>query len=1842
MAEIIIFGSKLTNDEVKNTIFSSQLLNNFDGNLDAYKLEAPHRSSSKIEKGTLHEDGLVYYEFEDGSHLFLSPDEVVKLCISERSAANFRSSQVGTDQLFLSVTYTESNTRDGWLSKVFVKIACFLDSKQVTSIMETVGSNTALSIAKKLESSQPNPPGLYIINAQNELELPTKPLLENQHYFLYIHGTNSNAKSAFFDAGTDKEKALQNRKITEAIQANFDTRILALEHPTLTETPFENVLLLMKALPKEVTLTMMSHSRGGIIVDTLLLCIDAVKYKKTDAVYDFLMEENRMDDGRQFKLIVAELDKRKINIAQIIKVASPGAGTTLLSDNIVNLLRAMTISAQIFSPGVSAAIELTEKLIVSILQSKDKKEVLSGIEIMTPENAFLDLINQYKLTDEPKVFLLAGRSRFAYNVIHSLKFLLSRLVIQDDSDMVVNTVSMCQGLKFTTPIVTEVSDSNIHHSSYFYQENTASLVVEAILSKGDFSPSSNVRSCKIQKQRGIEYGDYFCQTITGLKPITVVIPGMMASSLYEGKNRIWIDYGDMVGGSLLTMDVNNSYELNGILKSAYGSFCDFLLNNGHDVYVIPYDWRLSYESQLQRFQDHLNHIIQKANNQPIRIVSHSKGGLLFRHLILKNFKMYQKLSNTTGFRWIMLGTPWYGSYAAVKTIIGQSKTLRNLRFISGFVSTKRLLSVFHKYPGILEMLPLNLTNQQLVGNDALDFTSKEVWNDIYDNLDKNNNYKWLTPPDDQLSNVGLLKSEIGKIKFGDIDQLIGSDIYLDKSKIYYIAGNCEDTPYKFNSYDHEAWIEDIEYKGDSTVTWVEGIPEKFSDNNIYYTNSKHDRLLDDNATFRSILQLINTGQCNIGKTPPTNDTRGTIVRKNIEPVYKTKTKISSNTRDENINELFGYEETNNSISDIQALNVKLSHGDLMFSDGPLMIGHFANESITKAERVLDKRLDEYLTKKFNSKSYPNSIGESLYVFKSAYNKPKGGLVLGLGETFRFSEFGLSESVKKGVITAVLQHSDSPEGTNPPLFTLSTLLIGTAFGDLSIAASINAIIEGVYDANKYIESLNASEKGNYQIITNLEFIEIFKDKALGAYYELKRLHKIEKINFEPLTIFEKTGRIEALSANYGIEKWNHLRIRINGGCPIFKGQDQNCELTCNVCDCHSKADEGKTDVSQHAKKITQCSNNRKYLEFDLGRGIARDENRKNYISLETTHAYLEQIKRETDQDKLWDNEIAKTLFEMLIPNDFKRDIRSQANLVLNLDVDAASIPWELIQDTKIAEKPICVNAGMLRRLNIANYRLNPRYSDDQKVLIIGDPNLNGSLNYGQLSGAVAEASAIISSYAQYADYMNIIEGGLISSNSGDILKAIYAHESRAIHIAAHGDFDHNDSSKSGIVIGYNADTGQHIYITAANIAQMDVIPEFVFINTCYSGKNTKAANELSYNTYGFAANVGTEFMAAGVKAVIVAGWPVYDDLAQIFAQEFYKNFLLQKPFGESVQLAREACYDADPNRNTWGAYQCYGDPNFVLRLHHHRSNTIEYTLAVEVLNDLSQINNKLDIYKEIDETFRTHLDNIIDAIDHLKIDDGIVIEKLAEVYNKLGNLEKAKECYDQLSTLEKAVFSLKALEQKLNVWAKMVVKNCSKENFAASISELDEIIENLAFLNKIGESSERYSLLGSTLKRKAFIEKKYGAMDITSSLKSSIDYYSKGVNLIMTKKGNVESYSELNLILLQYIQSGLSPDLKSRIKKINKNSELTGDYYIDITNFNIDLTEYILLGAISGEKDDKKILKILIDSFVKIWKISGSLNHIRGEIEQLEMLEEFLTEKKKKRFILNLIDKLKAI
>lgn len=308
---------------------------------------------------------------------------------------------------------------------------------------------------------------------------------------------------------------------------------------------------------------------------------------------------------------------------------------------------------------------------------------------------------------------------------------------------------------------------------------------------------------------------------------------------------------------------------------------------------------------------------------------------------------------------------------------------------------------------------------------------------------------------------------------------------------------------------------------------------------------------------------------------------------------------------------------------------------------------------------------------------------------------------------------------------------------------------------------------------------------------------------------------------------------------------------------------------------------------------------------------------------------------TEQDP---EQIGRSLFELLVPNRLMDLIPNRRRMQLIVDKRAAAFPWELLRDRASkydgdANKPLSVRSGLVRQLSTVNFRDNVQRPTRSTALVVGDPRLGEwATLFHPLDGAANEAEQI---YGQLKD-AGFEAVRQIRAAAPQILTDLFRDDWRVLHLSGHGVYLEDLPATARIAARPRA-TGMVIgdgdLLTTAHIAQMRVVPDFVFINCCSLGRiegEGALPDGARPGDPKLAANLATELIEMGVHCVIAAGWKVLDAAALLFAQTFYERFLAGICFGEAVLAAREASFEQYASSNTWGAYQCYGNPGFVLR------------------------------------------------------------------------------------------------------------------------------------------------------------------------------------------------------------------------------------------------------------------------------------------------------------------------
>ena len=1085
-----------------------------------------------------------------------------------------------------------------------------------------------------------------------------------------------------------------------------------------------------------------------------------------------------------------------------------------------------------------------------------------------------------------------------------------------------------------------------------------------------------------------------------------------------------------------------------------------------------------------------------------------------------------------------------------------------------------MLTVFSQFPGILSLLPLTTDTEN-------DFAKRATWEKMRVAF---KDATWPIPSDDLLAEFGDYRDKVlAKTDSDDFSKALSSAVY--------IAGQSrpnQQTISGFSTKNDELTFFATK-EGDESVTWESGIPKPMiAQNTVYYSDVPHGDLANAPKLFSAITDILNTGSTSqLKRTRP--------VLRSLDKEFKARTIYNFDLSPTGVEKsLMGLGAEDRFTAGDVPITVSVSNGDLKYALYPVMAGHFENDGIQNAEKAIDQYLDNELSRRHQLGLYPGVFGSSEEIFSGAKQGFKGAIIVGLGEQGMFTEFRLASAVEQGTIKYLANlNGKSTVALNKDLTAqhigLSALVIGSGYGGLRIENSIRAIIQGVQNANAKIRQIYTASA----VVDTIEFIELYKDKALTC---IKAVSAIEKDESRSLNIFRNGNKIKKLTG---------LRERL----PV----DDTTEWWTRI------------NVSQEDDGANTTSKQRN-LQFEISTNAARVEKQSLATINDTLTGMLEDLSRKD----AWSPELAKAIFELMIPNNFKDQVKRQNNINWILDSYTAGFPWELLQDSVVNARPLSVNAGMIRQLATGNARVNITPVVEPTAIVIGDPDLNNPPL--QLKAARTEGEKITDLLNTQGYDVN----SLIGTKASQILLSLFSKNYKIVHLAGHGVFNKDPNLPTGMLIGKDA------YLTPAYIKQMGNVPELVFVNCCYLGQTDGAAEGFNQNRLGLAANIGTQLIEIGVKAVVVAGWAVNDSAALDFAELFYQYLFERYTFGEAVKKARQAIFEKyGPGNNTWGAYQAYGDPYYKLtNKSRPRSLTYDFVIPEEAEIELGNLLNRVESGGYDSEEVMQKMDAIDKALVQAGLGSGRIIELQALLYSALNLYELAIGKFEDLWKEEKASYSFSATEKFCNTKVKryaLHVKKAGKSNPALTAAELativkdatnalNEVIVDLEGLIRFGVTVERINILASAYKRLALIstgKEKQDAYDC-SAAKYRQAYDSPGnkarfyplINWLSIENALVQTgihaWGKNNLPTKTKAQKDLDVELENIRQKTNEEKE----YWDWIAEATLLLCKRLL--------GDTKITEdSILQQYTAAWLMIGTQGQHQAEIEHLEFLEDAL-------------------
>jgi hypothetical protein len=311
-------------------------------------------------------------------------------------------------------------------------------------------------------------------------------------------------------------------------------------------------------------------------------------------------------------------------------------------------------------------------------------------------------------------------------------------------------------------------------------------------------------------------------------------------------------------------------------------------------------------------------------------------------------------------------------------------------------------------------------------------------------------------------------------------------------------------------------------------------------------------------------------------------------------------------------------------------------------------------------------------------------------------------------------------------------------------------------------------------------------------------------------------------------------------------------------------------------------------------------------------------------------------------------LPRMLRRWVVPEDFQPHVDARAPIVLDVNGNAARLPWEFLTDERFDNGeetwPLALRTPIARQLRTSYAKATAEREETAglRALVIADPG-PASMSLPEARQEGLDVARLLSQRgADVTVFMGSPENPppapLRAATELDVLNELLVGHYELVHFAGHGLFDAADPECAGWLFADGV-------LAARELSQLTQAPRVVVANACWSAalaSTTTAAGDL-VDRARLTPVLAEEFLRVGVTHYIGTSWRIPDTMAKDFAHSFYDRALPQadapgRPLGQAIREARQFLYAARPTDTTtaapealcaWAAYQHYGDPADVM-------------------------------------------------------------------------------------------------------------------------------------------------------------------------------------------------------------------------------------------------------------------------------------------------------------------------
>lgn len=657
--------------------------------------------------------------------------------------------------------------------------------------------------------------------------------------------------------------------------------------------------------------------------------------------------------------------------------------------------------------------------------------------------------------------------------------------------------------------------------------------------------------------------------------------------------------------------------------------------------------------------------------------------------------------------------------------------------------------------------------------------------------------------------------------------------------------------------------------GDGVLLWshgrLPGVP-------TYLGRAVHGALASSPHLFGAISDLLGTGETRV------------IGELADRPVTGKPRELPSASRHPDEDDLVRAALAATDDTQMWTLEIAVRHGDLGLESGVVLVGHLAGDRLRGAESSLDLALGGALSDRLKARRYPQAVGNVVVVptqnrtTDEVAKLPKVAIVVGLGPDERLSRTLVAEAVAAGVADSARPPNSDLVPAGPSGVTLGVALPDYGLRGLTLDEAVNGIIEGVVTANRELARLGLGARR----VGLLRMLVPYGDHAAEALRIARRWLVSPGIGLE---LDEELGVAPICEPQYSGGEGDDIALAPQR--PIRMSQPVR----------YRRISARAERVGPRGPEMVSYS-----VPSDDSSGWLAEQDVTWRTLVEATVALTER------------NEFSRTRLVQIRDHSLPLKVATHfdAGFDLQLAVDrwTAAIPWEAFLSEGVdATAVLSGRISILRQYESERERSDRPTVDNGAALLVCAPGPED-----QRLDAVEREITEVRRRLQESQFKVQVVGDADARLVREHLCGRY----EIAHLAGHGVYTERKPDRTGLLTA----TGEVIGRRDLRHFEREP-PALVFLNCCHLGRVDQLGN------CALAADLATYLVDIGVRAVVAAGWAVRDAGAEAFARELYATLLSGQSFRNAVAQARLAARQAAPDAPTWAAYQCYGDPDFVL-------------------------------------------------------------------------------------------------------------------------------------------------------------------------------------------------------------------------------------------------------------------------------------------------------------------------